>query len=98
MVFLRIAFIGVVFSFLFGCTTASYGRQFKPVIGEQDQFRMVISTGGFAGKEVATLHLETKEIPKFLKQNPQYKSYEIISKEFKLIPSGVTFIVQFYPT
>ncbi|TDF41532.1 hypothetical protein EYS14_01360 [Alteromonadaceae bacterium M269] len=79
-----------------GCTTATYGRQFKPVEENKDQYTLVISTGGLAGYGVATERLEEKEIPAFLEQHPEYKSYKILSKRFRLVPSGVTFVVEFY--
>jgi hypothetical protein len=84
------------FILISSCTTATYGRKFEPMKGNADQYIMVIATGGFSGVGVATERLEEKEIPKFLKEHPEYKSYKILSSEFKLIPSGVTFVIQFY--
>jgi hypothetical protein len=86
----------IFFVFMSGCTTATYGRKLEPVKHSPDQYTMVIATGGFSGVGVATRRLEEKEIPEFLKGHPEYKSYKILSSRFKLIPSGVTFVIQFY--
>jgi hypothetical protein len=86
----------ISFILITGCTTATYGRKLEPIKESADQYTMVIETGGFSGVGVATKRLEEKEIPEFLKDHPEYKSYKILSSKFKLIPSGVTFVIQFY--
>jgi hypothetical protein len=56
---------------------------------------LFIATGGFSWAGTATRRLEEKEIPEFLKEHPEYKSYKILSKSFQ-VPTGFTFVVQFY--
>lgn len=80
-----------------GCTTATYGKKLSPITGAENRYELTIATGGFAGVEAAQERLEQTEIPAFLSENPQYETYKIISHEFKLMPSGVSFIVEFYP-
>lgn len=95
---LKVSAVLVLFlAFLSACTTATYGEKLSPVSGQKDQYTLVVSTGGFSGVDAATKRLEEKEIPEFLKENPQYSSYKIISSQFRLVPSGVTFVVQFFP-
>jgi hypothetical protein len=84
--------------YLTGCTTSSYGNSFTPfqtnIDSVKNQYTLKIYTGGFAGPEYAKKELDV-EAKKFIAVNPQFKSYEIISEKFQLIPSGVVFIVEF---
>lgn len=79
-----------------GCTSSSYGNSFTPVQTNQasNQFTLKIYTGGFAGPEYAKKDLDV-EAKKFIALNDEYVDYKIISSSFQLIPSGVTFVVEF---
>ncbi len=79
-----------------GCTSSSYGNSFTPVQTNQasNQYTLKIYTGGFAGPEYAKKDLDV-EAKKFIALHDEYVDYKIISSSFQLIPSGVTFIVEF---
>ncbi len=79
-----------------GCTSSSYGNSFTPVQTSQasNQYTLKIYTGGFAGPEYAKKDLDI-EAKKFIALHDEYVDYKIISSSFQLIPSGVTFIVEF---
>ena len=79
-----------------GCTSSAYGNFFAPVQTNhvENHYTIKIYTGGFAGPEFAKkdLHVEAQ---KFISNDKKYVDYKIISHRFELIPSGVTFIVEF---
>jgi hypothetical protein len=81
-----------------GCTSSTYGNSFEAVATNQpaakNQYKLKVYTGGFAGPEYARKDLDV-EAKEFMQQNPKYKSYKIISEKFELVPSGVTFVVEF---
>lgn len=79
-----------------GCTSSSYGKSFVPVQTNQasNQYTLKIYTGGFAGPEYAKKDLDV-EAKKFMAIHKEYIDYKIISSKFDLIPSGVTFVVEF---
>lgn len=79
-----------------GCTSSSYGNSFTPVQTNQssNQYTLKIYTGGFAGPEYAKKDLDV-EAKKFIALHDEYVDYKIISSSFQLIPSGVTFVVEF---
>ena len=79
-----------------GCTSSSYGNSFAPVQTNQssNQYTLKIYTGGFAGPEYAKKDLDV-EAKKFIALHEEYVDYKIISSKFQLIPSGVSFVVEF---
>jgi len=79
-----------------GCTSSSYGKTFVPLQTNQtqNQYTLKIYTGGFAGPGYAKKNLDI-EAKKFIAINKEFTDYKIISSTFELIPSGVTFIVEF---
>lgn len=83
---------------LTGCTSSTYGKTFEALETNQpatkNHYKLKVYTGGFAGPEFAKKDLDV-EAKKFMKSNPQYKSYKILSEEFELVPSGVAFVVEF---
>ena len=89
-------FITVLLITTSGCTSSSYGNSFTPVQTNQasNQYTLEIYTGGFAGPEYAKKDLDV-EAKKFIALHDEYVDYKIISSSFQLIPSGVTFIVEF---
>ncbi|KXJ53450.1 MAG: hypothetical protein AXW17_06480 [Colwellia sp. Phe_37] len=89
-------FITVLLITTSGCTSSSYGNSFTPVQTNQasNQYTLKIYTGGFAGPEYAKKDLDV-EAKKFIALHDEYVDYKIISSSFQLIPSGVTFIVEF---
>ncbi len=89
-------FITVLLITTSGCTSSSYGNSFTPVQTNQasNQYTLKIYTGGFAGPEYAKKDLDV-EAKKFIALHDEYVDYKIISSRFQLIPSGVTFIVEF---
>ena len=89
-------FSAIVLATTSGCTSSSYGNSFVQVQTNQspNQYKLKIFTGGFAGSEYAKKDLDI-EAKKFMATPPEYIDYKIISSEFQLIPSGVTFIVEF---
>ncbi|WP_077284711.1 hypothetical protein [Cognaticolwellia aestuarii] len=89
-------FITVLLITTSGCTSSSYGNSFTPVQKNQasNQYTLKIYTGGFAGPEYAKKDLDV-EAKKFIALHDEYVDYKIISSSFQLIPSGVTFIVEF---
>lgn len=95
--FLAITLFGLLMS-LTGCTSSTYGNSFEPLTtnqtGTNNQYKLKVYTGGFAGPEYARKDLDT-EAKKFIQQHAHYKSYKIISENFELVPSGVTFVVEF---
>ncbi|MBA6390964.1 hypothetical protein H4J38_09280 [Colwellia sp. BRX10-3] len=88
--------IAVLSTVTSGCTSSSYGNSFTPVQTNQapNQYTLKIYTGGFAGPEYAKKDLDV-EAKKFIALHNEYIDYKIISSSFQLIPSGVTFIVEF---
>lgn len=83
---------------LTGCTSSTYGNTFEAVETNQsatkNRYKLKVYTGGFAGPEFAKKDLDV-EAKKFMTKNPRYKSYKILSEKFELVPSGVTFEVEF---
>ena len=83
---------------LMGCTASTYGNTFVPLqtnnAPASNQYSLKVYTGGFAGADYAKKDLD-REATEFMKKNPQYGSYKIISEKFEMIPSGVTFVVEF---
>lgn len=77
-----------------GCTTATYGKNLRRVSDSQDRYTIKIYTGGFAFKGTARERAE-EEIEKFMEEHKEYSSYEILSSDFELIPSGTRFVVEF---
>ncbi len=88
----------VFFVQLIGCTSSTYGSTFVPIptnnVASSNQYTLKVYTGGFAGADYAKKDLE-REAQDFMKKNPQFVSYKIISEKFEMIPSGVTFVVEF---
>ncbi|MCG7537554.1 hypothetical protein [Pseudoalteromonas sp. OOF1S-7] len=86
--------IGIIFTT--GCMSSTYGNSFVPVQTNQaeNQYTLKIYTGGFAGPEYAKKDLDI-EAKKFMSIHKEYVDYKIISQKFELIPSGVTFVVEF---
>ena len=89
-------FTTVLLTTISGCTSSTYGNSFVQVQTNQstNQYKLKIFTGGFAGSEYAKKDLDV-EAKKFMSMHPEYVDYKIISSQFKLIPSGVTFVVEF---
>lgn len=83
---------------MIGCTSSTYGNSFEPVqtnvVTTKNQYTLKVYTGGFAGPEYAKKDLE-RVAKEFMKENPKFVSYKIVSETFELIPSGVTFLVEF---
>jgi hypothetical protein len=79
-----------------GCTSSSYGNTFTPVQKNQlqNQYTLKIYTGGFAGPGYAKKDLDV-EAKRFMATHKEFVDYKIISHKFELIPSGVTFVVEF---
>lgn len=81
-----------------GCTSSTYGESFVPLqtneASSKNVYTIKVYTGGFAGPEYAKKDLD-REANDFIKNNPKYVSYKIISEKFELVPSGVTFVVEF---
>lgn len=93
---ITLIFITVLLITTSGCTSSSYGNSFTPVQTNQasNQYTLKIYTGGFAGPAYAKKDLDV-EAKKFIALHDEYVDYKIISSSFQLIPSGVTFIVEF---
>lgn len=93
---ITLIFITVLLIITSGCTSSSYGNSFTPVQTNQasNQYTLKIYTGGFAGPGYAKKDLDV-EAKKFIALHDEYVDYKIISSSFQLIPSGVTFIVEF---
>ncbi len=81
-----------------GCTSSTYGNSFVAVPTNQsaavNHYTLKVYTGGFAGPEYAKKDLDTAA-KAFMQQNPRFVSYKIVSEQFELVPSGVTFVVEF---
>lgn len=98
MKILKAIFILLSIQLVVSCTSSTYGNSFIPLQTNEavskNRYTLKVYTGGFAGPEYAKKDLDLAA-NNFIKNNPRYVSYKIISQKFELIPSGVTFVVEF---
>ncbi|MBQ4812473.1 hypothetical protein A7985_03845 [Pseudoalteromonas luteoviolacea] len=82
-------------------TTALYGEEFE--LKDNNQYSLQIAFGGLPLTPEAEIELTTRnaldvEAKKFMRRNPQFTSYKIISYSRKHIPSAIVYLVEFEPT
>lgn len=94
----KIIVVLILLQLVMGCTSSTYGSTFVPLQTNEavsnNRYTLKVYTGGFAGPEYAKKDLD-RAANDFIKSNPKYVSYKIISQKFQLVPSGVTFVVEF---
>lgn len=82
----------LILSLLSGCTTAMYSAP-SVVNASQNRYEFFIATGGFSGAGTADQRA-IQEINKFMAEKG-FKTYKIIHRTDKFIPSGFEYIVEF---